>query len=261
MFGARRLLAFGLFAAFATPSWFHDSAAAAEVAWRRDIKKAFAEAKAQNKPILVQVTASWCHYCHKMFDETYTDDRIIERVNGCFIPLMVDGDEHPDTVRWIGVNGYPTTAIVSPQRKVVNKISGYQVARSFAGWLDRACRTHRASKTPNQPSRAVAGQTNAFGGYCLVSMLDDHVLRPGSSKYLLERDGRSYRFASAAHRVRFLADPDRYFPAYGGRCVSCGAGATIGHPRWAAIYRERLFFFASKSTRQKFLDDPDSYLR
>ena len=41
----------------------------------------------------------------------------------------------------------------------------------------------------------------------------------GSAEFTAQHDGAVYRFASAANRDRFQADPDKYAPAYGGYCA------------------------------------------
>jgi thioredoxin-related protein len=58
---------------------FHNAGMAAELKWGNDLKKAAAESQATGKPILITFTASWCHYCHKLLDETFTNQELIAR--------------------------------------------------------------------------------------------------------------------------------------------------------------------------------------
>lgn len=61
----------------------------------------------------------------------------------------------------------------------------------------------------------------AVGGYDPVSYFAEGggTPRPGDPSLTAEHEGRRYRFASAANRERFVADPARYEPAYGGWCA------------------------------------------
>ena len=67
--------------------------------WREWGEEAFAEAKAENKPVLLDIGAVWCHWCHVM-DEgiagdpvhtgTYTNPDVQKRIAEGFIPIKVD---------------------------------------------------------------------------------------------------------------------------------------------------------------------------
>lgn len=72
----------------------------------------FALAQAQDKLILLDLTAVWCHWCHVMDTTTYADPTVIELVNASYVPIRVDTDQRPDvTARYIA-GGWPTTAIL-----------------------------------------------------------------------------------------------------------------------------------------------------
>jgi hypothetical protein len=61
----------------------------------------------------------------------------------------------------------------------------------------------------------------ALSGYDPVSYFSEGggAPKPGDPRWIAERDGRRYRFASAADRDAFLADPSRFEPAFGGWCA------------------------------------------
>src|SRR5574341_864725 len=82
---------------------------------------AFAAAQRENKPILLDIGAVWCHWCHVMDRESYESPAIAEIVNREFIAVKVDRDERPDidsryqaAVSAIsGQGGWPLTAFVT----------------------------------------------------------------------------------------------------------------------------------------------------
>src|SRR3989442_1259243 len=61
--------------------------------WGED---AFAKAKAADKPILLDIGAVWCHWCHVIDHESYEDPEIAKIINERFVPVKVDRDERPD---------------------------------------------------------------------------------------------------------------------------------------------------------------------
>jgi hypothetical protein len=92
------------------------------IRWHEWSEAAFAAAKAQDKPILLDIGAVWCHWCHVMDRESYEDDAIAALINEHFIAIKVDRDERPDVdaryqaaVQAIsGQGGWPLTAFLTP---------------------------------------------------------------------------------------------------------------------------------------------------
>ena len=92
------------------------------VNWHAWGEAAFARAQAENKPILLDIGAVWCHWCHVMDRESYEDAEIARIINEHFIAVKVDRDERPDVdsryqaaVSAIsGQGGWPLTAFLTP---------------------------------------------------------------------------------------------------------------------------------------------------
>src|SRR5579884_1837574 len=92
------------------------------VQWHEWDEDAFARAKQENKPILLDIGAVWCHWCHVMDRESYDDPEIAQIVNERFIAIKVDRDERPDidsryqlAVQAIsGQGGWPLTGFLTP---------------------------------------------------------------------------------------------------------------------------------------------------
>src|SRR6266849_6349096 len=95
------------------------------VQWHEWGEEAFATAQRENKPILLDIGAVWCHWCHVMDRESYDNPEIAQIVNENFIPVKVDRDERPDidsryqvAVSSIsGQGGWPLTAFLTPDGK------------------------------------------------------------------------------------------------------------------------------------------------
>ena len=92
------------------------------VHWHAWGEAAFARAQAEDKPILLDIGAVWCHWCHVMDRESYEDPEIAALINQLFIAVKVDRDERPDVdARYqaavsaiSGQGGWPLTAFLTP---------------------------------------------------------------------------------------------------------------------------------------------------
>ena len=92
------------------------------VHWHAWGEAAFARAQAEDKPILLDIGAVWCHWCHVMDGESYEDAEIAALINRLFVAVKVDRDERPDVdARYqaavsaiSGQGGWPLTAFLTP---------------------------------------------------------------------------------------------------------------------------------------------------
>lgn len=82
--------------------------------WRSWGTDAFNEAEKEDKPILLMLTATWCHWCHIMDSTTYNDDTVADYLNEHFIPIRVDSDRRPDINERYNMGGWPSTAFLTP---------------------------------------------------------------------------------------------------------------------------------------------------
>jgi len=101
------------------------SAAHQPVDWHEWGEEAFARARAENKPILLDIGAVWCHWCHVIDRESYENPEIAAMINKLYVPVKVDRDERPDVdsryqsaISAIsGQGGWPLTAFLTPDGK------------------------------------------------------------------------------------------------------------------------------------------------
>jgi uncharacterized protein YyaL (SSP411 family) len=92
------------------------------IRWHEWGEEAFAAAQRENKPILLDIGAVWCHWCHVMDRESYENPEVAQLVNERFIAVKVDRDERPDVdsryqsaIQAIsGQGGWPLTAFLTP---------------------------------------------------------------------------------------------------------------------------------------------------
>src|SRR5256714_5789894 len=108
------------------PSAYLKSAAHQPVHWHPWGDAAFARARSEDKPILLDIGAVWCHWCHVMDGESYEDAGVADLLNADFVCIKVDRDERPDVdTRYqravqalTGQGGWPLTAFLTPEGEV-----------------------------------------------------------------------------------------------------------------------------------------------
>ena len=71
-------------------------------------------------PVLLAISAVWCHWCHVMDETSYSVPEIIEAINARFVPVRVDNDARPDVNRRYNMGGWPTTAFLTPDGEIVH---------------------------------------------------------------------------------------------------------------------------------------------
>jgi len=92
------------------------------VEWYEWGDEAFSRARAEDKPILLDIGAVWCHWCHVIDRESYENAQLAAIINRLFVPVKVDRDERPDVdARYqaaistiSGQGGWPLTGFLLP---------------------------------------------------------------------------------------------------------------------------------------------------
>ncbi|MYJ22309.1 MAG: thioredoxin domain-containing protein [Nitrospira sp. SB0673_bin_12] len=80
---------------------------------------AFDRAQIEDKLILLDLTAVWCHACHVMDETTYDDPAVVNLLNAEFIPVRVDTDQRPDIAARYKHGGWPTTSVLLPSGEIL----------------------------------------------------------------------------------------------------------------------------------------------
>jgi hypothetical protein len=97
------------------------------VNWYPWSTEAFNLAKEQDKPVFLSIGYSSCHWCHVMEQESFTDEKVAEKMNNTFICIKVDREERPDIDNlymtfsqvMTGTGGWPLNIILTPDKKPV----------------------------------------------------------------------------------------------------------------------------------------------
>ncbi|HYK63804.1 MAG TPA: thioredoxin domain-containing protein [Patescibacteria group bacterium] len=105
-----------------SPSMYLREASSSAIRWQPWSPDTLKLARSLNRPIVIDIGAIWCHWCHVMDDTTYADPEIAAVLNKDFVPVKVDSDERPDIDDYYqhaageltGAGGWPLTCFTTP---------------------------------------------------------------------------------------------------------------------------------------------------
>lgn len=97
----------------------------AEIAWRDWDPKIFSEASKEHRLVLLDLGAGWCHWCHVMDRQTYSDPEVIRLIGEKFIAVKADQDSRPDFSNRYEDYGWPATVVFAVDGSEIVKRQGY----------------------------------------------------------------------------------------------------------------------------------------
>jgi YHS domain-containing protein/thioredoxin-related protein len=129
----------------ALPSWAADYGSPT---WRHDFHSAEAEAKRENRPLLVHFHAKWCGPCQTMNREVLSDPVVLRQIEASVIAVKIDSDEHRDLANRFGVDSLPTDIFLDPNGFVLDRSSGMSDRQRYLSLIARVdsrfCQTRKA---------------------------------------------------------------------------------------------------------------------
>lgn len=137
----RALCAFatcGLGALFAaTPLPAAPQPAQPAIAWLDNYEQAVAQARAQNKPLMIDFHAQWCAPCKMLDQQVFTDERVIAATTG-WICVKVDTDERMDVALAYKNRSIPRTIIINTAGEIIGDHIGFVPADEFLKFFEHA---------------------------------------------------------------------------------------------------------------------------
>ncbi len=95
-----------------------------EEAWKVAIEK--------KKPLLVMFTSNNCTFCRKMIKDTYSNQSVKEMLHGRTESVMAHSDDYAALIKKLGIRGYPSSLLISPEGEVLDFMEGYVDPQAFA---------------------------------------------------------------------------------------------------------------------------------
>jgi len=103
-------------------SMYLREASSSPIRWQAWSPHTLALARSLNRPLMIDIGAVWCHWCHVMDATTYADPQVAAALNREFVPVKIDTDERPDldeyyqnaAAQLTGAGGWPLTCFTTP---------------------------------------------------------------------------------------------------------------------------------------------------
>jgi len=125
-----------LIAVLTVPIWAGpNSAKPGAIDWQPWSDAIFDQAKRENKFVLLDLEAVWCHWCHVMDETTYKTPEVIALIQSKYIPVRVDQDSRPDLSNRYEDYGWPATIVFGPAGGEIAKRQGYIEPRQMIAML------------------------------------------------------------------------------------------------------------------------------
>jgi uncharacterized protein YyaL (SSP411 family) len=165
---------------------------AAEINWHPWSATAFEAARSSGRPILLSISAVWCHWCHVMDETTYSHPGIIDLINREYVPIRVDNDVRPDINQRYNMGGWPSTAFLTSSGEILTGAT-YMPPDQMADALTKVAGYYRTNQ-PEIASRALearkrTGSAVARSAGSLDDGIVDSLLEAVTSAYDPEYGG------------------------------------------------------------------------
>ena len=114
------------------------------IRWHEWNGEAFCQAQAQDKPLMLFLSAFWCRICQRMDEGAFSDNENIALLNAFFIALRAENAQRPDVDARYNLNGWPTVVFMTPQGALLTATNylpsedlGNLLARVYAGYHEK----------------------------------------------------------------------------------------------------------------------------
>jgi uncharacterized protein len=147
--------------------------------WQDYGSAVFAQAARENRFIILELEAVWCHWCHVMDEKTWSDPRVAEAVEKNFIPVRVDHDARPDLAERYRDYGWPAIIFLDGKGNEIVKRAGY---------IDPETTLRLLAKIVADPRPEVDAKTEASTHWSSSPLLDDSTRETLEKRFVNSHD-------------------------------------------------------------------------
>jgi uncharacterized protein YyaL (SSP411 family) len=104
--------------------------------WESWNPELFTRAQAEQRLVILDLEAVWCHWCHVMEKTTYRDEKVVALLKSKYLAVRVDQDANPDLSNRYGDWGWPATIIFASDGTELAKWRGYLPPERMVGLLE-----------------------------------------------------------------------------------------------------------------------------
>ena len=101
------------------------------VEWQTDYQLAHKSRLQRQKPMIVYITMDGCLHCNRMLKTSYKNQQVAGKISDGYVATIINGTHQEDLAKQFGVRIYPTTFLVGPDNRIVDKMEGYVAAKEL----------------------------------------------------------------------------------------------------------------------------------
>lgn len=268
---------------------------AAEIPWRNELTVAHAEAKTQNKPLLLHFTTDNCIYCDRLEAGAFQSPEVEAAVAQGFVPVKVHAKESPDLVKMFKVTKFPMDVVVTPAGETLAHTVSPQDPTKYIAMLAQAsnkmpiapigsspemhpgsANSHVAQSAdihaglPNLPVREPAGGpvdvASTPGEQTRPATDAGHpadVMTGGGTASLasarMQADAQTHSDRQASLDAESDASPKLAMEGFCAVTVIDEDQWVEGNPKFGVVHLGKLYLFSSADKMDVFLADPMRY--
>lgn len=146
-------------APLASPSAAWAATSLPQPAWQDWSPQVFAQARAENKLVLLDMAAVWCHWCHVMDEKTYADPAVLAELKQHYRVIRVDQDARPDLSNRYKDYGWPATILFDAQGRELVKRAGYIERSEFLSLLQATYRRPEPESEAQIPKHQISSSS------------------------------------------------------------------------------------------------------
>ncbi len=135
----------------------------------------FDQAKREDRFVILDLEAIWCHWCHVMAETTYKDPAVIKLLQSKYITVRVDQDSRPDLSNRYEDYGWPATIVFGPDGKEIVKRSGYIPPPMMTALLQAIIDDPSPGPSVRAETNLVAASTAFLPAELRAKLLQDHI--------------------------------------------------------------------------------------
>lgn len=130
------------------------------IRWHEWGDEAFLTARAEDKPVMLFLTAFWCRFCQRMDEGAFSDDENIALLNAYFVAIRAEDTQRPDVNTRYNLNGWPTVAFMTPDGELLGA-TNYLPSDEFGNLLARLYTGYHENKDAIRVARKNSGDARS----------------------------------------------------------------------------------------------------
>jgi len=105
-----------------------------DIQWNSDLNASIKQAKKENKLVLIDFYADWCHNCKDLDTKTLNNVDVKEKLHN-YILVKINGDKSPEILSKYNITGYPTLLLLDKDGNIIKTQIGFIDPVEFLQWL------------------------------------------------------------------------------------------------------------------------------